>query len=234
MASVTEVVASIVLVHGAFADGSGWQGVHAALVKEGHRVVIVQNPLTSFAEDVAATTRVLDSLEGPVVLVGHSYGGAVITEAGNHPKVSALVYVAAFAPDQGESVGTLVANPVPDAPAAPILPPEGGYLLVDRAKFAAAFAADVDPAIAAFMADSQVPWNVASLGGVISKAAWRGKPSYYLLATQDLMIPPVAQRAMAARAGAKVVEVAGSHAVFVSKPAEAAALIRRAAKEIPR
>jgi pimeloyl-ACP methyl ester carboxylesterase len=232
MAGVSETLVSIVLVHGGFVDGSGWQGVHDALTKEGYRVSVVQNPTTSLADDVAATTRAIDALDAPVVLVGHSYGGVVITEAGNHPKVAGLVYVTAFAPDTGESVSSLIANPPPGAPVPPILPPQNGYLVLDRAKFASAFAADVGPKAAAFMADSQVPWGVAALTGAVTVPAWRSKPSYYLVATQDLMIPVAAQRSMADRAGSTVAEVAGSHAIYVSKPRDVAALIRRAAQEV--
>lgn len=234
MTSVSTPTVSIVLVHGGFVDGSGWQGVYDALRKDGYRVSVVQNPTTSLADDVAVTTRAIAALEAPVVLVGHSYGGVVITEAGNDPKVAALVYVTAFAPDKGESVSSLIANPPPGAPAPPILPPQDGYLFLDRTKFAAAFAADLDTSATAFMADSQVPWGVDALTGAVTKPAWRTKPSYYLVATEDLMIPLAAQRSMADRAGSTVAEVAGSHAIYVSKPNEVAALIRRAAQEIAR
>ena len=166
-----------------------------------------------------------------MILVGHSYGGAVITEAGNDPKVVGLVYIAAFAPDRGESVSSLIKDPPPGAPVPPILPPENGYLILDKEKFAASFAADVDPELAAFMADAQVPWGVEALGGTISDPAWRSKPTWYLVATEDRMIPPPAQRLMSSRAGATVVEVAGSHAIYVSQPAAVAKLIATAAKE---
>lgn len=232
MASLKEALASIVLVHGGFVDASGWQGVYNELTKDGYHVSVVQNPTTSLADDVAATKRAIDALDGPVVLVGHSYGGVVITEAGNNPKVAGLVYIAAFAPDKGESVSSLIANPPPGAPVPPILPPQDGFLFLDRTKFAAAFAADLNPQAASFMADSQVPWGVAALTGAVTRAAWRSKPSYYLVAMQDHMIPVVAQRSMAERAGATVVEVPGSHAIYVSKPEDVAALIRRAAKEV--
>ena len=167
----------------------------------------------------------------PVHLVGHSYGGVVITEAGNHPKVAGLVYVTAFAPDKGESVSSLIANPAPGAPVPPILPPQDGYLSLDKAKFAASFAADVGAEKAAFMADSQVPWGVDALSGAVSDPAWKYKPSWYLVATDDKMIPVPAQRFMSKRAGSKVVEYGGSHAIYVSKPKEVAALIERAARE---
>jgi pimeloyl-ACP methyl ester carboxylesterase len=224
---------NIVLVHGGFVDGSGWQGVYDHLRREGYQVAIVQNPTLSLDGDVAATRQVLDALHGPVVLVGHSYGGVVVTEAGNHPAVEALVYIAAFAPDKGESVNSLIADPPPGAPVPPILPPTGGYLFLDREKFAASFAADVPAEQAAFMADSQVPWGVDALGGAVSEPAWRVKPSWYLVATEDRMIPPPAQRAMAERAGSTVNEVPASHAVYVSQPGEVAAVIARAAAAIP-
>ena len=232
MATLKDALVSIVLVHGGFVDASGWQGVYNELTKDGYHVSVVQNPTTSLADDVAATKRAIESLDGPVVLVGHSYGGVVITEAGNNRKVAGLVYIAAFAPDQGESVSSLIANPPPGAPVPPILPPQDGFLFLDRTKFAAAFAADLSPQSASFMADSQVPWGVAALTGAITHPAWRNKPSYYLVATQDHMIPVVAQRSMAERAGATVVEVPGSHAIYVSRPADVAALIRRAAQEV--
>lgn len=220
---------NVVLVHGAFADGSGWQGVYNILKKDGYNVSIVQNPTTSLAEDVAATKRTIAQQDGPVVLVGHSYGGVVITEAGTDEKVKAVVYIAAFAPDKGESVSSLIANPPAGAPVPPILPPVDGFLSLDKAKFAASFAADVDPATASFMADSQVPWGVAALAGAVTEPAWKSKPSYYLVAADDRMIPPPAQRMMAARAGSTIVETAGSHAVYVSKPEAVAALIEQAA-----
>jgi pimeloyl-ACP methyl ester carboxylesterase len=229
-ASAVAGVKNIVLVHGGFVDGSGWEGVYKALKKDGYTVSIVQNPTLSLAGDVAVTKRALSTQNGPVILVGHSYGGAVITEAGNDPKVAGLVYVAAFAPDKGESVSTLIKNPAPGAPVPPILPPQDGYLFLDRAKFAASFAADVSPDMAAFMADSQVPWGVEALGGTISEPAWKTKPSWYLITTDDKMIPADAQRAMSKRAGSTVVEVKGSHAVYVSQPLAVASLIENAAK----
>ena len=181
---------------------------------------------------MAVTKRTLAVQDGESILVGHSYGGAVITEAGNDSKVARLVYIAAFAPDKGESVSTLIKDPPPGAPVPPILPPQDGYLFLDRAKFAASFAADVVAEKAAFMADSQVPWGVGALSGTISEAAWRVKPSWYLVTTEDRMIPPPAQRAMSKRAGSTVVEVKGSHAIYVSQPGAVAALIEQAAKGI--
>lgn len=225
-----EALMSVVLVHGGFVDGSGWEGVYQALRRDGYSVTIVQNPTKSLAEDVAFTNSVLDAQEGPVVLVGHSYGGAVISEAGNHPKVASLVYVTAFAPDAGESVSSLIKNPPPGAPVPPILPPRDGYLFLDTAKFHASFAADVDSDKAAFMADSQVPWGVEALDGAVTEPAWKTKPSWYLVAMDDRMIPPAAQRFMAKRAGSAVVEKPGSHAFYVSRPHDVAALIQRAAK----
>jgi pimeloyl-ACP methyl ester carboxylesterase len=221
---------NVVLVHGAFADGSGWAGVYKQLRKEGFKVSVVQPPNNSLAADVAATKRILDQQDKPVILVGHSYGGVVITEAGNHPKVSRLVYIAAFAPDKGESVGKLIANPAPGAPVPPILPPQDGFLALDKVKFHASFAADVDADDAAFMADSQVPWGLEAIAGEITTPAWASKPSFYMVATEDLMIPPDAQRFMSKRAGAKVVEKRGSHAIYVSQPKLVAELIEQAAK----
>ena len=192
---------TVVLVHGGFVDGSGWQAVHDLLTKDGYRVAVVQNPTLSLEDDAAVTRRVIDDLDGPVVLVGHSYGGAVITEAGLHENVEALVYIAAFAPDKGESVNTLLAGFPADAPQPPILPPKDGFLFLDRDKFHASFAADLPAGLAAFMADSQVPWGVNALGGTITEASWRIKPSWYLVASDDRMIPPPAQRTMSERAG---------------------------------
>ena len=229
---MTKKAPSVVLVHGGFVDGSGWRGVHEILTKDGYDVTTVQNPTLSLAGDVAATHLSLATPDRRAILVGHSYGGVVITEAGNHPSVAALVYVAAFAPDKGESVSSLIANPPPGAPVPPILPPQGGFLFLDRAKFHASFAADLDADTAGFMASSQVPWGVEALAGAITEPAWRTKPSYYLVAKDDRMIPPAAQRAMAERAGAKVVEAAGSHAVYVSQARTVAALIARAASEL--
>lgn len=221
---------TVVLVHGGFVDGSGWEGVYKILRKDGFTVSVVQNPTISLADDVATTKRAIAAQDGPVILVGHSYGGVVVTEAGNDPKVIGLAYIAAFAPDKGESVSSLIKDPPPGAPVPPILAPQDGYLFLDKAKFAASFAADVDAETAAFMADSQVPWGVEALSGTISEPAWRSKPSWYLVATDDKMIPPPAQRFMSERAGSNVVEVTGSHAIYVSQPNAVAALIEKAAQ----
>jgi pimeloyl-ACP methyl ester carboxylesterase len=231
---MTAIALSIVLVHGGFVDGSGWQGVHDILRKDGFDVTIVQNPTVSLGDDVAVTKRAIAAQKGPVLLVGHSYGGVVITEAGNDPRVKGLVYVAAFAPDKGESVSSLIKNPPPGAPVPPILPPQDGFLFLDPAKFAASFAADLSPAQANFMAASQVPWGVAALDGAVTEASWKVKPSWYLVAKDDRMIPPAAQRQMAQRAGAITTEVPGSHSVYVSHPESVAALIEQAAQSIAR
>ncbi|GAB2641133.1 alpha/beta hydrolase [Prescottella soli] len=224
--------ATIVLVHGGFVDGSGWRGVYDELKANGLDVRIVQNPTKSLTDDAAITRDVLDTIDGPVVLVGHSYGGAVITEAGTHEKVASLVYVTAFAPDQGESVNTLIGTFPADGPQPPILPPVDGNLYLDRARFHDSFAGDVAPEEAAFMADSQVPWGLDALGGTVTEAAWRVKPSWYLHVTDDRMIPPGAQTAMAERMGATVAETPGSHAIYVSQPKAVADLIRKAAASI--
>jgi len=225
---MTEKLTDIVLVHGGFVDGSGWQPVYRLLRNDDYRVSVVQNPTLTLDDDVVAARRIIDAQDGPVVLVGHSYGGAVITEAGNHPNVAALVYIAAFAPDSGESVNTLIADPPPDAPVPPILPPRNGFLFLDRGKFHSSFAADIPAELAEFMADSQVPWGVDALGGTIDVPAWRSKPSWYLLTNEDRMIPPRAQLFMAARAGATVVETPASHSVFLSRPSTVAGVIRTA------
>jgi len=225
-------VKNVVLVHGGFVDGAGWRGVYDILKADGFRVSIVQNPTISLAGDVAATKEVVDAQGGPVILVGHSYGGVVITEAGTDPNVAALVYITAFAPDKGESVNSLIANPPPGAPVPPILPPKNGYLYLDKSKFPASFAGDVDANTAAFMADSQVPWGVEALGGKITEPAWKSKPSWYLRVADDRMIPLPAQQAMSKRAGSTIVEVPGSHAIYVSNPQAVAAIIEKAASGV--
>jgi len=232
MADIATAPVAVVLVHGGFVDGSGWEGVYGILKKDGYSVSIVQNPTLSLSDDVAVTKRVLAKQNKPVILVGHSYGGVVVTQAGNDPKVAGLVYIAAFAPDKGESVALLIKDPPPGAPVPPILPPQHGYLFLDTGKFAAAFAADVAKDKAEFMADSQVPWGLEALNGTITEPAWKTKPSWYLVATEDKMIPPPAQRVMSKRAGATVVEASGSHAIYVSKPEAVAALIEKAAKGV--
>ena len=223
-------VRNIVLVHGGFVDGSGWQGVHELLKADGFNVSVVQNQTLSLDSDVETTHNVLDQQDGPAILVGHSYGGVVITEAGSHDRVAGLVYIAAFVPDAGESVNTLIADPPPGAPVPPILPPQDGFLFLDRDKFADSFAADLPAELAAFMADSQVPWGLEALNGAVGEPAWRSKPSWSLVATDDRMIPPPAQRAMSERAGATVIEAPGSHSVYVSQPHATAELIKRAAR----
>ncbi len=228
----TAAPVSVVLVHGGFVDGSGWDEVYKILRKDGYQVSIVQNPTTSLADDVAATRRVIAEQKSPVVLVGHSYGGVVITEAGTDPRVASLVYIAAFAPDRGESVAALIKDPAPGAPVPPILPPQDGFLLLDKAKFPEAFAGDLPKDKAEFMANSQVPWGVAALNGAVTEPAWRSKPTWYLVATDDKMIPPAAQQLMSKRAGAQVVETKGSHAVYVSQPDAVARVIKRAAEAL--
>lgn len=231
--AAANTVKNVVLVHGGFVDGSGWKGVYDILKRDGYNVVIVQNPTTSLADDVAATKGALAQLDGPAILVAHSYGGVVISEAGNDPHVRGLVYITSFAADTGESVASILSHPAPGDTPPPILPPQNGFLFLDKAKFASAFAADVEPAEAQFMADSQVPWGVASLTGTVTTPAWRSKPSYYLVATDDHMIPPSVQRMMAERAHATIATSPGSHAVYVSRPQAVADLIERAARETP-
>ena len=228
----TATTRNVVLVHGGFVDGSGWEGVYQMLKKDGYKVSIVQNPTLSLADDVAATKRIIAMQDGPVILVGHSYGGVVITEAGNDSKVERLVYIAAFAPDEGESVEALIKDPPPGAPVPPILPPQDGFLFLDNEKFHTSFAADVDPKLASFMAASQVPWGLGALSGAITEPAWRNKPSWYLIATEDKMIPPAAQQFMSKRAGSTIAESRGSHAIYVSQPKTVASLIERAAEGV--
>src|SRR4051812_5083054 len=233
MAAISDsTVRTVVLVHGGFVDGSGWEDVYKLLKKDGYTVSIVQKPTLSLADDVAVTRRVIATHKGPVILVGHSYGGAVITEAGNDPKVAGLVYITAFALDRGESVSSLIKDPPSGAPVPPILPPQDGFLFLDETRFHFSFAADVDADTAAFMASSQVPWGVGALAGTITEPAWRTKPSWYLVSTEDRMIPPPAQRIMSKRAGSTVAEVAGSHAVYVSQPKSVATFIEKAASEL--
>ena len=224
--------ANVVLVHGGFVDGSGWRPLYDLLTQDGYHVAVVQNPTLSLHGDAAATRLIIDAQDGPVVLVGHSYGGAVISQAGTAPNVAALVYICAFAPDKDESVNTLISGFPADGPQPPILPPRDGFLFLDRDKFHASFAADLPAGLAAFMADSQVPWGVDALGGQVTDPAWRAKPSWYMVTAEDRMIPPAAQRTMSQRAGSTVVEVAGSHSIYVSQPAAVAALIKQAASAV--
>ncbi|MFZ0267048.1 alpha/beta fold hydrolase [Caulobacter sp.] len=224
-----EPVRNIVLVHGAFADGSGWRGVYDRLTAKGYKVSIVQNPLTSLADDVAATRRVLARQDGPTILVGHSYGGTVITEAGNDPKVAGLVYVAAFAPDAGESTGDQLAA-IPAPPGFVIEPQSDGFGFINLAEFKAGFAADINDADAAFMRDSQVPIAMSAFGEKVTRAAWRAKPSWFVVATEDGAIDPKLLRKTANRIGAETVEIKGSHVVFLSRPEAVANVIDKAAK----
>ncbi|OHC97653.1 MAG: hydrolase [Sphingomonadales bacterium GWF1_63_6] len=222
---------SIVLVHGAFVDGSGWQAVHNLLTDRGFEVLVVQHPTITLADDVAATSRVIAMASNAVVLVGHSYGGAVITEAGDDPRISSLVYLAAFVPDAGESLAALSEKPLaPGETTAPLLPPQDGFLMVDPARFSEAFAADVDPDVTRFMAAAQVPWGLEAVTTPIRRVAWRTRPVHYLVASDDRMIPPSAQRHMASRAGASVLEIASSHAIMLSHPVEVADFIEAAAR----
>jgi pimeloyl-ACP methyl ester carboxylesterase len=220
-------IKNVVLVHGAFADGSGWRPVADILAKDGYKVSIVQPPMTSLEDDVAATRRVLDRQEGPVVLVGHSYGGAIITEAGNSPKVAVLVYVAAFAPDAGEALGALLQKTPPASTG--IAPTDDGFLFLDPGVYATDFAGDLPKAEAEFMALSQMPVAGKAFGTPINAPAWREKPTYGIVATQDRMINPDLERFMYKRANAHVTEIEGSHVIFISQPGAVANVIARAA-----
>ncbi len=236
MAAPAEKPVSVVLVHGAFVDGSGWKPVHDILVKDGYEVLVVQNPTITLAGDVDLTRQAIAEARHPVVLVGHSYGGAVITEAGTDEKVKRLVYVAAYAPDQGESVKSLKSFLPPEklagAATAPVLPPKDGFLTLDKSKMPSSFAADIDPSLARFMADSQVPWGLGAVGGTVTNPAWKTKPTTYLLTEKDRMIPPVLQLAMAERAKAEIVKVESSHAVMLSHPKAVAHLIEEEARKV--
>jgi pimeloyl-ACP methyl ester carboxylesterase len=222
-------VKNIVLVHGAFADGSGYKGVYDILVKQGYNVSVVQNPLTSLKDDVAAANRIIDKQDGPVILVGHSWGGTVITQAGNNPKVVGLVYIAAFAPDKGEDTLQWVMS-LPPAPENGILPPDAnGMVYFDKAKFHAGFAADLSPELAQFMYASQGPIAAQCFVDKVETAAFRSKPSYAIVATEDKAINPDIERNMYKRANMKISEIKGSHAVFISQPAKVANVIIAAA-----
>jgi pimeloyl-ACP methyl ester carboxylesterase len=226
-AAMAAPVKNIVLVHGFFADGSGWKGVADILIRDGFHVAVVQEPETSFAEDVKATTRALDAMDGNSILVGHSYGGAVITEAGNHPKAAGLVYVSAFEPDVGESLKSLIGQKPPASDS--IKATADGYLYIDPAQFRADFAADLPAAEAKFMALSQVMPAAQLASAPVTQAAWKTKPSWAVISTTDRTVNPDLQREMAKRAGSKVTEIKGSHAAFIAHPAEVAKVIEQAA-----
>ena len=228
-AASAEPIKNVVLVHGAFADGSGWRAVAEILQRDGYSVSVVQEPETSLAEDAAATKRIIERVNAPLILVGHSYGGAVITQAGNEPQVRGLVYIAAFQPDTGETLGDLLKQKPPAANST--VPAGEGYVIVDPKAFHADFAADLQAKDANFMAISQVPISVTAFGTPITNAAWHNKPSWYAVATEDRMINPDLERFMANRAGSTTIEVKGSHAILTSQPEIVAKLIERAAKE---
>ena len=228
-AAQVEKPVSIVLVHGAFVDASGWEAVYDILTGDGYEVLVVQNPTLTLDGDVAAAGRAIAAARHPVILVGHSYGGMVITEAGDNPKVRSLVYLAAFAPDAGESVATLAEMPrAPGEAAAPLLPPKDGLVIVDPAKFPAAFAADSPLSRTRFLAAAQVPWGLPAIQAKVTRVAWKGRPSYFLLTTADHMIPPSTQHSMAKRSGAKTTEINSAHAVMLSHPQEVARFIESA------
>lgn len=229
----SQAVRNVVLVHGAFADGSGWRGVYDQLTAQGYRVTIVQNPLTSLADDVAATKRVLDRQAGPAILVGHSYGGTVITEAGIDPKVAGLVYVSALAPDVGESTGSQFKD-IPAPPEFVIDTQKDGFGFVNLEKFKVGFAGDTSDAEAAFLRDSQVPINMSIFSTNVSHAAWKNRPSWAVVATEDKAIDPKLLRHTAKRIGAEITEVKASHVPFVTQPKAVADVIDRAARSISR
>jgi pimeloyl-ACP methyl ester carboxylesterase len=229
-APIAEKSLSIVLVHGALADGSGWEGVYNILTKDGYEVIVVQNSTATLDGDVATTTRAITLARHPVVLVGHSYGGVVITEAGNNPKVRALAYVAAYEPDAGESVETLNAKHYPGAAEVPFLPPQDGFLMLNIQKFPTSFAADVDVTKTRFMAASQVPFGLTAITTKVVTPAWKTKPTFAIITTNDHMIPTAQQREMVARSHAKAIDVVSSHAVMLSQPATVATFIESAAE----
>jgi pimeloyl-ACP methyl ester carboxylesterase len=230
--SASSAAVNVVLVHGSFVDASGWRPLYDLLTQDGYSVAVVQNPGLSLQGDAAAARLIIDAQGAPVVLVGHSYGGAVITEVGTHPNVAALVYICAFAPDKDESVNTIISTFPAGGPQPPILPPRDGFLFQDRDRFHASFGADLPADLAAFMADSQVPWGVDAAAGSVTDPAWRTKPSWYLVATEDREIPPAVQRTMSQRAGSTVVEMAASHAVYITQPAPVADLVKQAASVV--
>lgn len=219
---------SIVLVHGAFVDGSGWKDTYNILADAGYEVLVVQQPTISLRDDVAETERVIAKARHPVILVGHSYGGMVITEAGDNPKVRSLVYLAAYAPEVGESVSSLSEAPVPPGEHKGPLVKEGNFLFVERDKFPTAFAAGVDAATARFMAAAQLPFGLQAVQTKVDRVAWKTKPSHYMVTMEDHIIPPSLLRSMAKRSGAKVTEIKSSHAVMLSHPREVAAFIKSA------
>jgi pimeloyl-ACP methyl ester carboxylesterase len=226
-------IKNIVIVHGAFADSSGWRAVTDILEKEGFKVSLVQNPITSLQDDVDATHRILEMQDGPAILVGHSYGGVVITEAGNHPNVAALVYVAAYQPEKGESLITLVTE-TPGPSREIRATKDDKFLYLDPAAFGRDFAADVPAADSAFMAKSQVLASKAAFSTPVGEPAWRNKKSWAIVATNDRTISPALERRLAARAGSKVVEIPSSHAVFLSQPGKVAQVVATAAREAGR
>ena len=226
-----QTVRNVVLVHGAFADGSGWKAVYTILTKKGYNVTVVQNPLTSLEDDVAATRTAIDRLDGPCILVGHSWGGTVITEAGNDPKVAALVYVAAFQPDKGESTLQLLQT-APSAPENGVLPPnDKGIVYYDKAKYHAGFCADLSKEQADFMYASQGAFYAKGFVTPISDPAWRHKPAYACLSTEDKSLNPVIQHKMYQRSNSKVTEIKGSHAIYISQPEAVARVIMQAAND---
>jgi pimeloyl-ACP methyl ester carboxylesterase len=225
-------VKNIVLVHGANTDGSGWRGVYDILIKDGYRVSVVQQPLTGLADDVAATKRVIDQQDGPVILVGHSYGGTIITVAGADPKVRALVYVAALQPDVGETTNQLAASIPGAVPSSDLKQTRDGFIFVDSTKFAVDVAADLPPAQAKYMADAQMPVAAAAFDAPATVAAWRDKPSYGIVATADRALNPMLARWMYKRSGATMTEIKASHLVNISQPGAVASVIERAARSV--
>jgi pimeloyl-ACP methyl ester carboxylesterase len=225
-------VKNVVLVHGANTDGSGWRGVYDALTKDGYRVSVVQQPLTGLAEDVAATKRVIDQQDGPVILVGHSYGGTIITVAGADPKVRALVYVAALQPDVGETTGQLAASMPGATPGSDLKPTSDGFIFVDSTRFAADVAADLPPAQAKYLANAQMPVAAAAFDAPVTVAAWHDKPSYGIVATADRALNPILARWMYKRSGATTTEIRASHLVYISHPGAVAGVIEKAARSV--